>query len=409
MAYPGNNHAFSGRYNRRLVFDLIRTAGVLSRSDLVNATGLQPQTITNITKDLLERGLISEEGRLQHRRGAPQKLLRLNHRAGCALGIHLDRKGITAVACDLAANALASLHAPMEWNNPEASLDTIAHVIADLTLKCEGIPVWGTGIAMPTLQEAGYEEYVGAPGWQSWSQIPVADRLEARCGIPVIVENDATAAAIAERHAGAASGLTHYVYIFVGHGLGAGIIIDGLPFQGAFNNAGEIGMICWPPELTKCPRDIPPFSLEELATTLNVDLNAVEKPGYLEKLYVQRDSHLMSWLECNSKRLRILISVIENMFDPQKILIGGYLPSALFSSLVDRTYPLLPSVSARKTRDTSRLESARLGVMAPAIGAALLPVIAHGSPHFRQLSLMRTRTQTIDPEVLFDRIAGKVD
>lgn len=406
VVHTGNNHAYSGRYNRRLVFDLLRTTGELSRSDLVESTGLQPQTIANITQDLLKRGLLIEEGRSTNRRGAPQKFLRLNARAGCAFGVHLDRNGITAVACDLFACELARRTAPVSWQNPEASISNIAKLVAELSRDCEGVPVWGTGIAMPTLQEADFEKYVGSPGWQAWSHVPTADAVEALCGMPVIVENDATAAALAERQVGSAVGLTHYVYIFVGHGLGAGIIVDGLPFQGAFNNAGEIGLLSWPSELQPVAADVTPFSLEELAITLAVDLSALEQPDFLNSLYQQRNSELMAWLELNSKRLRILVSIVENMFDPQKILVGGCLPPALFASLVDRTYPLLPSVAARKVRHMPRLEHAMLGAEAAAIGAALLPIIAHGSPFFRRLSLMRARTVVIDPEIYFDRVAG---
>jgi predicted NBD/HSP70 family sugar kinase len=238
----------------------------------------------------------------------------------------------------------------------------------------------------------------------------MADVIEARCDLPVIVENDATASAIAELHAGAAASLSHYVYIYVGHGLGAGIIVDGLPFQGAFNNAGEIGLLSWPYELQSAnPNGATPFSIEELAYALGRDQQELEAFGVLDALYHERNGILMAWLELNSRRLRILVSMIENMFDPETILVGGRLPSALCASLVDRSYPLLPSVSARKQRQRPRLQVAELGPDAPAIGAALLPVIAHSSPSFRRLSLMRGRSSIVDLEARFDRVAGAMN
>jgi predicted NBD/HSP70 family sugar kinase len=410
VAPAGNNHAYSGRYNRRLVFDLLRSNTELSRSELVDLTGLQPQTIANITRDLLERGLLSEEGRSTGGRGAPQKYLRLDALAGCTFGYHLDRDALTGVACDLLAREIARETLPVIWRNPESAIETIVEMGRKLASRTAGVPAWGIGVAMPTSQEADYEEYVGSPGWQEWSQLPMADVIEARCDLPVIVENDATASAIAELHAGTAASLSHYVYIYVGHGLGAGIIVDGLPFQGAFNNAGEIGLLSWPSELQSANSNgATPFSIEELACALGREQQDIEAFGVLDGLYQERNGILMAWLELNSRRLRLLVSMIENMFDPQTILVGGRLPAALCASLVDRSYPLLPSVSARKQRQRPRLQVAELGPDAPAIGAALLPVIAHGSPSFRRLSLMRGRSSIVDLEARFDRVAGAMN
>ncbi|MEO1986716.1 MAG: ROK family transcriptional regulator [Martelella sp.] len=407
MSVTGNNHAYSGRYNRRLVFDLVRTRGETSRGELVSLTGLQPQTISNITRELQERGLLREESRPDGSRGAPQKILAIASHAGCSIGLHLDRDELIGVACDLSAREVARASTRLNWRDPDASVKGMAALVSQLTGECPDVPAWGVGIAMPTLQEADYEQYVGSPGWQEWSHIDVADALEAACGLPVIVENDATAAAIAELQAGDASELSHFVYVFIGHGLGAGIIIDGLPFQGAFSNAGEIGLLSWPADL-KPPEtaSATPFSVDELAIMIGCDPAALEQPGALERLYHDRDGELMRWLELNSQRLRQLVAMIENMFDPQAIFVGGSFPTLLLSSLVDRCYPLLASVAARKNRAGPRLRLASLGASASAVGAAMLPIIAHGSPDFRRLSLMRGRKDAVDPEIRFDRVAG---
>ncbi|AJY45412.1 ROK family transcriptional regulator [Martelella endophytica] len=407
MSATGNNHAYSGRYNRRLVFDLVRTKGETSRSELVALTGLQPQTISNITRELQDRGLLREESRPDGSRGAPQKILAINGAAGCSIGLHLDRDLLLGVACDLTAREITRSSTRLNWRDPNASVAGMAQLVSRLIAESGDNPAWGIGIAMPTLQEEDYEQYVGSPGWQEWSHVDVADALEAACALPVIVENDATAAAIAELQAGEAGELSHFVYVFIGHGLGAGIIIDGLPFQGAFNNAGEIGLLSWPEALKPAETgNATPFSLDEVAAMVGCDASTLEEPGTLERLYHGRDSGLMRWLELSSARLRLLAAMIENMFDPEAIFVGGSFPAVLLSSLVDRAYPLLASVAARKNREGARLRLAGLGASASAVGAAMLPIIAHGSPDFRRLSLMRGRKDAVDPETRFDRVAG---
>jgi predicted NBD/HSP70 family sugar kinase len=283
----------------------------------------------------------------------------------------------------------------------------MSSVARELSERCEGTPCWGIGVAMPTLQEADFEHYVGSPGWQNWGTFELADALERTSGQPVIIENDATSAAIAELRSPRDVDLTHFVYVFIGLGVGAGIIIDGLPFQGAFNNAGEIGLLNWPSELQpRAGLAATPFSLEELAQTMNCEVQLLEADGALDRLYQKRDTALMQWLELNAKRLRVLVSIIENLFDPQTVIVGGTVSPTILGSLVDRTYPLMSSVSARRKREIPRLLTSTLGPSASAVGAAMLPVIAHGSPDFRRLSLMRGRETPIDPETQFDRVAG---
>ncbi|MGQ8633598.1 ROK family protein [Agrobacterium sp. DKPNP3] len=407
MSLMGSNHTYSGRYNRRLVFDLIRSADGISRRDLVEVTGLKPQTMSNICKDLIDRSLVVESIQQEGARGAPQKRLQVRAEAGCCLGIHVDRDGLLGIVCDITGQELGRETASASLEDPSDTIRAIADMTQRLRSVAAGRPAWGIGIAMPTLQEAEFEHPVGPPGWDAWSRIPVAEAIEDSCGLPTIIENDATAAAVAELRAGRASGLTHYVHIFVGHGLGAGIINDSMPLQGFWNNAGEIGLLTWPAELANPEADgQTPFSVDELAAMLSCESKEIAKPGALERLYAQRNSVLMRWLDLNSRRLRLLVSLLENIVDPQTIVVGGHFPSALNNSLIDRAYPLLPSVSARSHRDVPRLCAGALGPEAAAIGAAMLPVMAHGSPDFRRLSSMRGRSQTMDFERRFDRVAG---
>lgn len=407
MTQMGTNHTYSGRYNRRLVFDLIRSGEGISRRGLVDATGLKPQTMSNICKDLIDRSLVVETIRLEGARGAPQKELRIRADAGCCLGVHIDRNGLLGTVCDLAGKELAREIASASLQDPKDTIRAIADMTQRLQSAAPDLPAWGLGIAMPTLQEAEFEHSVGPPGWDAWNRLPVAEAIEEACGLPTIIENDATAAAVAELRVGRAVGLSHYVHIFVGHGLGAGIINDEMPLQGFWSNAGEIGLLTWPAELVSQEgKSQTPFSMDELAAMLGRESAEIAMLGQLEALYRQRDSVLMRWLDLNAKRLRLLVSLLENILDPQTIVVGGHFPAGLIDSLIDRAYPLLPSVSARSQRDIPRLCAGALGPDAAAIGAAMLPVIAHGSPDFRRLSFMRGRSQTIDFERRFDRVAG---
>ncbi|WP_262272272.1 ROK family transcriptional regulator [Microvirga yunnanensis] len=406
MTHVGNNHAVSARRNRRLAFELIWRDGPISRTDLVARTGLRAQTISNIVRELQDRDLILESGRSEGGRGAPQTYLKINPAAGSSVGLHLDRDRLSCVVYDLAGQPLAFREDVIGWTDPGAAVATMEAAVRLAVGQCGAADLWGVGIAMPTLQDAEFDEYVGSPGWQAWSGFPIADRLQALTGLPTVVENDATAAGLGELITGAGRGLSNFVYIFVGNGLGAGIIADGLPFQGAWNNAGEIGLLSWPENLDEHPSGKTPFSLDELADMLECSVTALADPAYLADLYEKRNASLMRWLELNGRRLRLLASIIENLLDPQTIIVGGLLPSSVCSSLVDRAYPLQASPAARRDRKMPRLQVGSLDRKAAAIGAAMLPFIVNGSPEFRRLSLGRGRGRPIDAESLFDHVTG---
>ncbi len=408
MTLLGSNHTSSGRYNRRLVFDLIHSGGGVSRRALVEATGLKSQTMSNICKELLDRGLVLETTRQDGARGAPHKELRIDPDAGCSLGLHVDRDGLVGIVCDLLGREKGRVLAKASLDDPQDTVRTILEMVQELQGRLPGSPAWGLGIAMPTLQEAEFEHSIGPPGWDAWARVPIAEVVEDACGLPVIVENDATAAAIAEGRAGMAVGLSHYVLVFVGHGLGAGIVNDSTPLQGVWNNAGEIGLTTWPAEFAS-PDGIEetPFSIDELGAMLGIQSHELGAPGRLEALYSRRDSVLMRWLDLNARRLRLLVSLLENILDPQTILVGGNLPEVLVHSLIDRAYPLLPSVSARSHREMPRLRAAALGSEAAALGGAMLPIMAHGSPDFRRISFMRGRSRPVEFERRFDRVTGQ--
>jgi hypothetical protein len=140
MSLMGSNHTSSGRYNRRLVFDLIRSGDGASRRSLVDATGLKPQTMSNICKDLIDRSLVVETIRLEGARGAPQKELRIRADAGCCLGVHVDRDGLLGIVCDLAGQELMRETATASLDNPKDTVRAITPTTQRLRSTVPDVP-----------------------------------------------------------------------------------------------------------------------------------------------------------------------------------------------------------------------------------------------------------------------------
>ncbi len=141
-----------------------------------------------------------------------------------------------------------------------------------------------------------------------------------------------------------------------------------MPLQGFWNNAGEIGLLTWPAELANPDAgDQTPFSIDELAVMLACDSREIARPGVLEKLYAQRDSVLMRWLDLNSKRLRLLVSLLENIMDPQTTWSAGI--SASGDPFSDRQ-GLSPPALRQRSKPPRHSPSVRLALW----GRRLLPL-----------------------------------
>ncbi|WP_370675098.1 ROK family protein [Pleomorphomonas sp. PLEO] len=383
-------------HNRRLVFETIFQRGPISRVEISGIIGLKPQTISSITRELLEQELIVEAGRSSGLRGQPQIYLEANAEAGWSIGIHLDQNHCSILAFDLKRCERGRRSLRLDTKNPASAVRVLAAAILGL-LEENNQPVskvWGIGLVLPTFGSRVYDFDFSIQHWDAWRDVSFAEELHRLTGMPVLVENDATAAAIGERIHRPDASEASFVYYYIGHGSGAGIIIDGYPFKGVGGNAGEVGLLPVPgipanpvwsngaAEPSEPSANL--LSIEGLAAACGVD-EANLDDGVIDQMLVMRDHRLMDWLANAAQVLRDVTAIIEVMFDPGFIAVGGPLPRAIVERLVDRAYPLRPTPAARHDRSVPRLLPAKLIEDAAVTGAAMLPIFVNISHNFRHL------------------------
>ncbi|MDI3421328.1 ROK family transcriptional regulator [Streptomyces luteolus] len=230
--------------NAARVLDLLRTAGGggISRLELAERTGLTPQAVSKITARLRGEGLAAEAGRRASTGGKPRTVLRLVPGAGSAVGLHLDRDALTAVAVDLAGTPLAERRAPLAFaSGAEAVVDTAVREVSALLEACGAAPI-GVGVALPGPLDHATGVLHRLTGFPEWDGFPLRDTLARRLGLPVVVDKDTNAAALGLALAGA-TGSAHgsFAYLHLGTGLGAGLVLGGALHRGARTGAGEFG------------------------------------------------------------------------------------------------------------------------------------------------------------------------
>ncbi|ONK12402.1 N-acetylglucosamine repressor [Streptomyces sp. MP131-18] len=236
-----------GSFNEKLVIESIREAGSLSRVEIAQRTGLTPQAVSRITRNLLTSAFLVEDSVLPGGKGKPRVPLRLRADAACAIGIHLDPEMITQVVVDLCGGVLDQRVLPLhEGADPASVIDSMTRMAREAVAASRAVSdtLLGVGIAVPGPLDAGAGVLYDPPLFSGWHDVPLRAPLAERLGVPVTVEKDATAAAIGERWIGAAARTGDFVYLYLGAGAGAGAFLNGDVYRGRTGNAGEFGELC---------------------------------------------------------------------------------------------------------------------------------------------------------------------
>lgn len=237
------------------VIDVIRAAGTISRAGLIEQTGLTGATISTAVRRLIDDGLVVETGRAESTGGKPRVLLQLNHQARFAVGVHLDHSGIVYVLTTLGGAVIGRMsRAGVGMEDPPVVVRRMATEVRSL-IDGAGIDpsrVLGLGLVSPGPLTPNSGMRLTPPNMRHWVEFPLDQALRDASGLPVHLDNDATAAALGEHWTGRAGPRATFAAIYMGTGLGAGIIINGGAYEGVSGNAGELGHMCLEPDGPEC-------------------------------------------------------------------------------------------------------------------------------------------------------------
>ncbi|MFD4566986.1 ROK family protein [Streptomyces sp. NPDC058467] len=252
-AVPGSgggvNQMGLGSFNECVVIETVRLAGTITRGEIAERTRLTQQSVSRISRSLLDRGLLVEERKEHVSVGKPRGLVRLRDDAAHALGIHIDPGLLTAVLVDLAGRIVARR---IERITPEQRPAAVVAQIASLgekVLHSAGRPLrqegfLGVGVAVPGPVDTVSGTVLDPPLMSVLRDVPLRTLLEQRLTFPVLVEKDSTAAAVGERWIGRDRRARDFVYLYLGTGVGTGLILNGDIYRGLTANAGEFGQLC---------------------------------------------------------------------------------------------------------------------------------------------------------------------
>ncbi|MBY5835469.1 ROK family transcriptional regulator (plasmid) [Rhizobium leguminosarum] len=390
-AISGTNLEQAKSHNRRVVIEAVRTNGPLSRAAIARMTALTAQTVSNIVEELERSHLLVPSEPQKLARGRPIIPYTINPRGAYSIGLELGRQRASGVLTDLSGAVCARIERHVEHPDPQRAMPALQSIVEDLqqAFTFDRNRLLGVGMALPGRYADGGTTSLSPQSLPGWQDFPVALELEQRVRVPVLVENDATAAAIGERLHGVARGLGSFVYLFLagGGGIGAGMFLDGHLYKGSRNNAGEIGHVIVEPHGKLCScgkrgcldRYVSPAVAYEFMGIANAEELS---PDDLDALIAKGGEGLDAWLDQAVQPLRQTVDFLELAFDPQTIVLGGSISTSLMRRLAERLEPLHTPIDPSQKRTIPRVMIGMTGKDTAILGAAALPIFSETNPRF---------------------------
>ena len=233
----------SGRtdVNRSAILAHLGAHGPASRADLARTLNVSPALMTQLTKELLFEGLLVELEHSPSQGGRPARMLGLVSTAGRAIGVKVVADHVAFVEVGIDGTVLRSASEPFD----ASSSTFLAELTALLRRFIDGggfAPLLGIGVGVPGSVDAQGNGLVDSTQL-GWRQVPLGATLRRALALPVLVENNVNALAVAERLYGMGRQHENFLVVTIGTGVGAGIVVDGVVLRGFGGGSGEIGHI----------------------------------------------------------------------------------------------------------------------------------------------------------------------
>ncbi len=357
--------------NERLILDIVRRYGPISRASITGHTNLTQQSVHRLIDGLLERGLLRTGAPLKGTRGQPSPTIELVPEASYSLGISINTDSVVICIADFCCNIVVEEKLKLLPSDREMTLAALSmaleRLLADHAIARDKL--LGLGFSMSGFFVSEDRAFNAPEPLRDWSLMDLKPILEERFGLPVWLENNGTTGAIGESLRGVGSWCQTFAYLSFNYGFGGGLVLGGQPFYGFYGNAGEFSGIYNPDESHKRP------ALQYLIETLQK--NGVEIHS-IEALYWRFDPTwpgVEEWLVRTMPQVDRLVASLIAVLDPQAIVFGGQLPRKLGQMMIARVH--MPS--EREHRYGVGPQEAKLVLSETegdpaAIGAALLPL-----------------------------------
>ncbi|KUM69120.1 ROK family transcriptional regulator [Streptomyces griseorubiginosus] len=405
----GTNLPRVGGYNQAVVLDAIRTTGQVSRVELAALTGLTNQTVSNVVRKLLDAGLVAESGQAPSSGGKRRTLLTLRAEGACAVGDHLDPDAAVIVVVDLAGQVIGSRRLRLtDPGDPADVVDRVARTTGRLLDRSavDRARLLGLGIAAPGPLDGTTGAVVSPPNFPGWGRVPLADMFAEATGLPVALDNDATAAAIGERWIGGADRAGSFLFLYLGTGVGAGIVLNNTVLHGDSGNAGEFGHMAVEPGDRVChcgaldclgPYVSPAAIIDDLlrlhgrVAADRIGLTGTPDAVHDDWKALRRAARAADADACDvvrraARRIGEAARGAASLLDVSRVVLGGEALRGIEPIIREEVESAVNRTSVARTIRPVTVEQSVIGETVGAVGAASLVLHGNYAPGWRMLT-----------------------
>ncbi|MFE4667362.1 ROK family transcriptional regulator [Streptomyces sp. NPDC056716] len=318
--------------NRRSVIDAIQHHGVLSRSQVARVVGLSKPTVSEVFTDLLAAGLLREAGATHGKQGPKALLYEINSEAAWVVGIDVGRRWIRAALADLSGRMIARHDERVRLRSNQSLLDQIGAMAR--TVMAERAVGWDqvsqVTVGSPGVVDPARGQMMLAANLPGWERQGMVESIRARFDAAVAIENDVNLAALGELWSGYGRQYDNFAYLWIGSGVGLGLVIDGKLHRGARGLAGEIGYL--PIGLEGTGESGPPWrgwfssgTVEQAVARLAAARGLDRSPTMRSVFAMARrgDALAREVVELEARLLARAVSTVAAVVDPEVVVLGG--------------------------------------------------------------------------------------
>ena len=366
--------------NRQIVLNYVREREPISRAEIARETELQRSTVSAIVEDLTREGLIEEVGAGESTGGRRPTMLKLRAVGPIAVGVSITPTCTTIATSDLAGRVIDQ----QEFlTDPDQTLSQVIEVVREFSVRYPG-SIEGVGLSLPGLVDPSTGNALYIP-YFLWRDLPIAEMISTAVGLPVVIDNDANAMALAELWFGRpeVNAARDFIMVLVAEGVGTGIIFDGQVYRGQRGAAGEFGHMVigeHAPVPCSCGSDDcwEAFASERAAIARYRKLARISNKNQITfKEVIDRalggEEHAREALVETARYLGVGISNLIIGFSPEAVVVGGEIARAW--ELIESALTEAIEHSVRRGLPSARIMPSTLGTT-PTLRGALSLVLA---------------------------------
>jgi predicted NBD/HSP70 family sugar kinase len=373
----GSNQSGMRDWNERLVLSLVRQNGALAKSDIARMTGLSAQTVSVIMRGLEQDGLLLRGEPIRGRIGQPSVPMSLAADGAFFLGLKIGRRSADLALVDFLGRVRGARRRIYRYPTPDAVVAFVTEALPELlaTLPAGARDrVGGLGVAMP-FQLWSWVQDIGAPQAEmdAWRDRDIQAELAALSGLPVHLQNDATAACGAELVFGTGERPKDFLYFYFGYFIGGGLVLNGQLFTGRGGNAAGVGPIPVPGPDGRMHRLFSAASMSVLATQMEAEGQSSDHLWESPDRWNVAEATLDAWMTSAAEGLASAALTAAALLEIEAVMIDGWMPVSVRAEITRRTEAALYRLDLSGIEPPA-IREGTLGAEARALGAAAIPL-----------------------------------